>query len=396
MQRLRVIERALSDLSAAEAAMMLELSPRQVFRLKAAVRAHGPQGIVHGNTGRQPAIAKPEDLHNRIIALYRREFFDYNAIHFTEALNEEYSIPISYDTVRRWLLAADISLRQHRANVCHRRRRERKAQFGEMLFLDGSPHHWLGTARPKVTLILATDDATGNPLHGLFALQETLNVCFEVLYQVFRCHGLPGTLYLDKASQFTTTRHGGTHVFQRDDKPTHFELAMRALAIQLIFADSPQARGRGERINGTFQGRLVAELRRKGITESEPATAYLNDTFIPDIVRRFGVKPRNAQPAFRKLQPGVDLRQVLCASTTREVSNDNTITYETRRYQLLPTHRSVCVAGSQVKVQAWFDGSLHVFHERTGEIDIQPAARSPQTTRRTARRPYDILIKDWV
>lgn len=393
MQRLRVIERALSDLSAAEAAVMLGLSPRQIFRLKAAVRARGPQGIVHGNTGRQPAIAKPRVLHSRVIALYRKDFFDYNALHFTETLNEEYSIPISYDTVRRWLLAAEISLRQHRTKVCHRCRRERKARFGEMLFLDGSPHHWLGTARPKVTLMLATDDATGNPLYGLFAPQETLNACFEVLYHVFRRHGLPGTLYLDKAGQFTTTRHGGVYRFQRDDKPTHFEIAMQALAVQLIFANSPQARGRGERINGTFQGRLVAELRRNGITESEPATTYLNDTFIPGIVHRFGVKPRDTRPAFRKLPPGVDLRKVLCASTTREVSNDNTITYEARRYQLLPTHRSVCVTGSQVKVQAWFDGSLHVFHERTGEIDIQPAAISPQTTRRTAIGPHDTFIK---
>jgi len=383
MQRLRVIERALSDLSTTEAAIMLGLSPRQVFRLKAAVRARGPQGIIHGNAGRQPAIAKPKALHSRVIALYRKEFFDYNALHFTQALNEEYAIPLSYDTVRRWLLAADIKLRKHQANVRHRRRRERKARFGEMLFLDGSPHHWLGTTRPKVTLVLATDDATGNPLYGLFAPQETLNACLEVLYHVFQRHGLPGTLYLDRAGQFTTTRHGGSVCFQRDDKPTHFEMAMRTLAIQLIFADSPQARGRGERINGTFQGRLVAELRRKGITQSAPATAYLNDTFIPGIVRRFGVKPRDARPAFRKLPSGVDLRKVLCASTTREVGNDNTISYGARRYQLLPTHRSVCVAGSQVKVQAWFDGSLHVFHERTGEIDIQPAARPTQTTRRT-------------
>jgi len=391
LQKLRVIERTLSDLSVAEAAMMLDLSRRQVFRLKAAVRASGPFGIIHGNTGRPSAIAKPPALHDHVIELYRNEFFDYNATHFTEALNEECGITIGYSTVLRWLRGADISLRQHRANVCHRCRRERRARFGEWLFLDGSPHHWLGLTRPKVTLILATDDATGRPLYGGFFPQETLAGCFEVLYYVFRHHGLPGTLYLDKAGQFTTTRRGGTYRFQRDDQPTHFELAMRALAVHIIFADSPQARGRGERINGTFQGRLVAELRRKGIADPGPATVYLNDTFIPDIARRFGVKPRDPRPAFRKPPEHVDLRTVLCARATREVSNDNTISYGAQEYQLLPTRRSTCIAGSQVQVQEWFDGSVHVFHHRTGELGTRKLPVALQRPRRRSTRPGDIF-----
>jgi len=378
LQKLRVIERALTELSAADAATMLRLSPRQVFRLKAKVRSQGPQGIVHGNTGHQPAIAKPPALHNRVLALYRREFRDYGVTHFVEALHEEYDIPVSYDTARRWLRAAEMGPDPHTVRSHHRHRRERRSRFGEWLFLDGSPHHWFGPDRPKSTLILATDDATGKPLYGLFEPQETLNGCFQVLYHVFQQYGLPGTLYLDRAGQFTTTRHGGTHRFQRDDRPTHFEIAMEALAIQLIFADSPQARGRGERINGTFQRRLVPELRRAGITEREPANAYLNDNFIPGIARRFGVAPRETMPAFRKAPAGLDLRTVLCAKATREVSNDNTISYKAQRYQLLPTPRSACVVGGQVQVQEWFDESVHVFHRLTGEIQTRRLSPRPK------------------
>jgi transposase len=378
LQRLSVIKRALSDLSATGAATMLRLSPRQVFRLKAKVREQGTRGIIHGNTGRRPAIAKPQAIHHRVLTLYRQEFYDYDITHFVEALAEECHVPVSYDTVRRWLRAANLGPHQHRLHVHHRLRRERRPRFGEWLFLDGSPHHWFGPDRPQSTLILATDDATGKPLYGLFAPQETLNACFQVLYHVSLQYGLPGALYLDHASQFTTTRHGGTHRFQRDDKPTHFEIAMQTLAIQLIFADSPQARGRGERINGTFQRRLVPELRRAGITEPEPATAFLNDKFIPGITRRFGVVPKDPRSAFRKPPSHLDLRTVLCAKTPRTVSGDNTISYGSQTYQLLPTRYNVSLVGGHVQVQEWFDGSIHVFHpSRKDEVRIRRVPARP-------------------
>lgn len=370
MVKLRVIERTFSSLSAARAADMLGLSPRQVFRLKAQVRTQGPKGLVHGNTGRIPAIAKPRQLHTKVTSLYRREFHDYNIAHFTETLADEYGIELGYETVRDWLRNAGLGP-PRRESTTHRRRRERRAQFGEMLFLDGSPHPWFGENRPKLTLILATDDATGKPLYGLFESQETLNGCFEALYHVFCLHGLPGVLYLDRASQFTTTRHGGVHRFQRDDKPTHFEIAMQRLTVDLIFADSPQARGRGERINGSFQGRLVAEFRRRGITKPEPATAYLNDVFIPKYARRFGVQPRSPDPAFRTVPKGVDLHTVLCTKARRTVGNDDTISYRGHTYQLLLGKRAPCLFGAKVEVQKWFDDSVHVSYPGVGAIRVR-------------------------
>jgi hypothetical protein len=259
-----------------------------------------------------------------------------------------------------------------------------------MLFLDGSPHLWLGPDLPMLTLMLSTDDATGQPLAGLFAPQETRDACFEVLYHVFCRHGLPNSLYLDRASQFTTTRHGGTHRFQRDDQPTSFEVAMDRLAVQLIFAYTPQARGRGERINGSFQGRLVAELRRADIKTAEAATDYLNRIFIPKYAARFGAKPRNPASAFRKLPPGMDLRTILCAHHYRNVENDNTITLNAVRYQLLPTRRTIQLMASDVDVQEWFDGTLHVFHPRVGAVPARPLPVRPRPVHTTQSMPYDI------
>lgn len=379
--RLRVIETTFADRTARAAAAMLRLSVRQVFRLKARVHADGPGGIIHGNTGRQPANARPDSLRQHVLELHRTLFAKYNDYHFAEALEEEHQIKVPPETIRRWLRAAGIpAKRRHRSQGNHRRRRERRPCFGELVFIDGSPHHWLGPARPRVTLILATDDATGMPLYGQFEPQETLAGCFSVFYHMALRYGLPAALYLDHAGQFTTTRHGGTHVFQRDDRPTHFEVAMQTLAVEIIFANSPQARGRGERINQSFQDRLVAELDHQHITDPTRATAYLNQIFIPRYARRFGVKPRTPDAAFRPIPSGLDLRTVLCARATREVANDNTASYDGQTYQLKPSTRTVRIAGTRVEVQQWFDGSIHFRHQRAGTIPaIQlPAHRRPR------------------
>jgi transposase len=390
MKRYGVIQQTVvAALSTAVAAKMLGLSRRQVFRLKAGVRRHDADGVRHGNYGRTPANAKPPSLRHQVLDIYRKDCFDFNFAHFTETLAEEFAINLSRETVRCWLRAENLGPKQHRGHH-HRRRRERKARFGTMLFLDGSPHLWLGPDLPMLTLILCTDDATGRPLHGLLAPQETRDACFEVLYHVFRRYGLPDSMYLDKASQFTTTRHGGTHRFQRDDQPTGFEIAMDRLAVQLIFAMTPQARGRGERINGSFQGRLVAELRRAGIKTADAATDYLNRIFIPKYANRFGVKPKDPALAFRKLPPGMDLRTILCAHHHRNVENDNTISLHRVRYQLLPSRRTVRLAATDVDAQEWFDGSVHVFHPKAGEVTVFRLPIKPPDRQTNQSRPYDI------
>jgi hypothetical protein len=360
------------DVTAAKVADLLHLSIRQVFRLKAKVQSPGVTSLEHGNRGQRPANARPDRLRQQVVQLYARSYSKpaYNYAHFTEALADEHSIRLSPETVRRWLIEDGQGQEPQRYHH-HRRHRRRCARRGEMLFLDGSPHRWLGTGHPRITLILASDDATGEPCYGLFEPQESRNGCFEVLYHVARQYGLPQVLYLDRAGQFTTTRHGGIHRQQRDDQPTAFEIAMQRLGVKLIFADSPQARGRGERLNRSFQGRLVAELAHQGIQDMSAATVYLNERFIPGYRKRFAVAPRAAEAAFRPVPEGTDLRRTLCAETIRVVTSDNTISMRGFRYQLRPPQSCRTLCFCRVTVQEWFDGTIHVVHPHMGEIPVE-------------------------
>ena len=287
-----------------EAAGVLGISTRQVKRLKAKVGKEGPSGVRHGNRDKPSPKAFPGVIRERVIELAKKKYFDFNFSHLSEMLHEQEGIQISRETLRKWLRPEGFgdTIRRQRK---HRKRRKRSEKEGSMLFLDGSPHLWFGDE--KSTLLLSTDDATGKPLYGLFQKEEDLHGCFKVCENVFRRFGRPSVFYLDRASQFKTTRHKNDPV-----EPTQFQRAMSELGIRLIFAYSPQARGRGERINRSFQDRLVAELRLHNITNVESATKYLNKIFIPKYARLFGVAPEDPNHAFRPVSAGTEIRNILC------------------------------------------------------------------------------------
>jgi transposase len=361
-----------------EAARALGLSRRQVQRLKRRVERDGVLGVVHGKAGRQPANKTPEKIREKAIRLAQTDYAEFNFSHLAEMLAEEHDIELCDQTLRFWLRALGHG-RPRRRLKKHRRRRERKPREGEMLFLDGSPHRWLGEEHPACCLLLCSDDATGKPLWGKFQATEDRDGCFEVAYEVFRRFGLPGQFYLDRASQFTTTRHGGLHVTQGPDTDeTHFERAMHELAVATIFADSPQARGRAERLNGSFQDRLVAELAYKGITDYQGATRYVNRIFIPKYARRFGNPPADTSSAWRPVPAHLELGNVLCARYTRTVANDTTVSMNGRAYQLSPPPRCLHLAKAQIEVRLWFDGTIHFSHPRYGELKARPVATSAE------------------
>jgi transposase len=341
-----------------EAAGALNMSVRQVQRIKGRVKREGPLGIRHGNCDRSSWRTFPAEFRERVIALAHEKYFDFNFSHLSQMLEEQEGIAISRETLRKWLRVegfGDKVRRQRR----HRKRRKRSEKEGHMLFLDGSPHQWFGDE--KSTLLLATDDATGKPLYGLFQKEEDLDGCFQVCREVFTRFGRPTVFYLDRASQFKTTR-----LKSNLPPPTQFERAMSELGIRLIFAYSPQARGRGERINRTFQDRLVAELRLAKITTHEGATRYLNKIFIPKYWRLFGVAPEDPDVAWRALD-NIDLRNILCRRYEAKVNYDNTISANGQTIQLSPTKTRLSFAKALVTVNRWLDGSWHVFHA-SGEV----------------------------
>jgi transposase len=367
--RYQTIKKALAGaLTNQRAANALRRSIRQVQRLKRRVKQKGAAGMIHGNTGRKPHNAIPPSIKEQAIRLASDDYQNYNFSHLADTLAEEHKITISDETLRRWLRPIGLGKAQRRLKK-HRRRRKRREHEGELLFLDGSPHPWFGQDAGEVCLLLASDDATGKPLWGKFQPNEDRNGCFEVCYQVFKKFGLATAFYLDRASQFTTTRHGGTHVQQGPEvEDTHFERAMAQLAIGLIFAHSPQARGRGERLNGSFQQRLVAELIHKGIKDCKTATKYLNQVFIPKYQKRFAQLPVDPRSAWRPVPKELDLKSVLAANHERMVANDNTVSFEAETYQLTPPPGRCHLLHARIQVQEHFDGTIHFLHPKLGEL----------------------------
>ncbi len=366
--KLSIIEQSLKGtITVKRAAEQLELSRRQIYRLRARLMHGGPSKILHGNLGRSPANATKKSVKRKALAVFSewrsRCGMAVNASHLRDILERDHGIKISRQTSWNWLQkqgAVACPRRKRR----HRLRRERECREGSILFLDGSPHRWFGPNERKTTLILCSDDATGKALYGIFTDSEDRDGCFHVAYEVFMKFGLPSKFYLDRASQFVTTRSGKPEL----PPPTEWQRAMRELGIACVFATSPQARGRGERLNGSFQSRLCHELAYRKVKTKKAANRFLNEQFIVEHNQRYAVAAKELNTAWRK-PPARDLRTILCAKATRHVSRDNTVLHSNMKFQLLPHPSGVRFTDRSVEAQDWFDGSIRFFHDRVGLIN---------------------------
>jgi transposase len=297
--RLQVLNGVLTRAwSVKTAASILGLSERQVWRLLAAYREEGAAALAHGNRGRLPANVITAFIREQIIAVARERYQGVNHTHLAELLAEREGLTLSRATVRRLLVSAGLPSPRHRRPPRHRARRQRMPQEGMLLQVDGSHHAWLEDRGPVLTLLLAIDDATGMAAHALFQSGETTQGYLLLMQGVLKRHGIPLALYSDR--HVALVRSGGAfeQVPLTQRKPTQFGRALRELGVTQIFALSPEAKGRVERANGTFQDRLVAELRLAGAATLEEANAVLA-AFLPRFNTRFGVPPAEVGAAYR-------------------------------------------------------------------------------------------------
>ncbi len=310
MRMYEVILRAMSgELTWLQAATILGKSPRSLRRWKARWEKHGHSGLLDQRLGRpsprRAAIAETE----RILRLYRERYFGFNARHFHEIGRREHGFTLSYSFVKGALQKAGL-IRKRRARGRHRLRREARASFGEMLHLDGSEHAWLALCPDeKQTLIAIVDDATKRLLYAQLTDTESTATVMIALRQVMMTHGVPMALYTDRASWAAYTPKAGGPVDK--SKPTQLGRALARLGVEHILAYSPQARGRGERLNRTLQDRLINELRVAGVRGVSSANRYIEKTFIPRYDERFGRAPKEAGSAFVGLGTA-DIDQILC------------------------------------------------------------------------------------
>lgn len=375
--------------SLGEAARLLGISERHGWRLLAAYRVEGMAALVHGNRGRRPAHATPEEVRAQVRAAASGPYDGANFSHITDLLQEREGITLSRATVSRMLRAAGVRSPRPRRPRKYRSRRERYPQEGMLLQIDGSPHRWLGSEGPLLTLVGAVDDATGTVPHALFRKQEDAQGYFLLLDGIIRTKGIPLALYSDRHMIFAVPeREPETLEEQLAGKraPTQFGRALETLGIGLIRAHSPQAKGRIERVWQTFQDRLVIELRLAGAHTLEEANRVLA-VFLPKFNARFGVPAAQAGLAYRPLATDVDLDGILCFQYERTVAADNTVSFAGRSLQLQPDAQRNSYARGRVAVQERLNGQI-VVRYRGQTLLATEAAPSPVTLRaRKGSRP---------
>ena len=302
--------------------MLMGVTTRQTRRILAAYREQGAAAVAHGHRGRRPANATPDAVIADVVHLAKTKYEGANHTHLSELLSERDGIDIGRTTLRRILVNAGLSSPRRRRPPKHRVRRQRMPQEGMLIQMDGSHHPWLGDQAPPFALLIAVDDATGAVVDARFCEQEDSRNYFVLIQGLVQHLGVPVALYTDWHAVFKHTPGSGL-----PGMPTQFSRAMDELGIQMIFARSPQAKGRVERTAGTFQDRLITELRLAGATTIEQANTVL-EQFLPRCNRRFQVSPKYLEPAFRPLDPELRLEQVLCFKHRRRVARDNTVRFQ--------------------------------------------------------------------
>lgn len=378
--RLEVLNRVLEHkLDVGQASRILGVSERHTWRILAAYKEEGAAALAHGNRGRRPVNALDPEVARTVVGLARTRYQGCNHTHLTELLAEREGISLSRSTVRSLLTKAGVPSPRRRRPPRHRVRRERLPQKGMLLQIDGSDHDWLQERGPRLTLVLAVDDATGTYPGALFRKEEDSLGYFLLLRGIIERRGIPLALYSDRHAAFRQVQAplGGSF-----DAPTQFGRAMRELGVTQVFALSPEAKGRIERANGTFQDRLVAELRLAGASTLEEANRVLEE-FLPRMNQRFGVPAAQPGDAYRPVGD-LNLAGVLCFKYRRKVARDNTVKFRWRTLQMLPSRSRPTYAGTQVEVQVHLDGSLVVCHEGRA-IPSQEAPPRPTLLRDRAR-----------
>jgi transposase len=379
-KRLYVLNQIIAGkIVAQQAANLLKCSVRQVRRLLAKYRRDGASALVHGNRGRRPVNRIPRRLVGRVLKLARGPYAGFNQQHFSELLSEREDIQISRSTTRRILSQAGIASPRQRRPAKHRSRRERYPQEGMLVQIDGSPHRWLGRQRDKFTLLAAIDDATGKVLAALFRQQEDAQGYFLLLQSIAEQFGCPLAVYRDRHGVFQRFKKRDlTIAEQLEDQPNHtqFGRLLNELGITSIPAHSPQSKGRIERLFGTFQDRLVSELRLAGASNIDDANRTLLE-FLPRYNRRFAVAPQQAGTVYRRLSPDVTLEALFCFKYRRTVGMDNIVRFGEHRIQIQPDPHRSSYARARVEVQQRMDGSIAVYHSDRCLLTTPAPAEAP-------------------
>jgi transposase len=358
-----------------DAAMRLELSYRHCRRSYKRFREEGDVGLVHRRRGRPSNRSKPQAFKEAVLSRYQERYEGFGPVLAMEKLAEE-GYEIGRETLRRWLIEEGL-WKPCRRVAHHRTRRERKAHFGEMVQMDGSHHQWFEDTQAMSCLMNMVDDATGTTV-ALMDEQESTELAMRTLWQWCERYGIPKTLYTDKKNVYVTKREPTIEEQLAGQEPlTEFGKACAKLDIEIITANSPQAKGRVERKHGVFQDRFVKELRLQGITTITEANKLLQNGFVDTLNRKFARPPLGQTDLHRSAPTKRELREIFCVEKTRVLSRDWTVRCENRLYQILKRNTPLPRPGHKVTVRRLLDGTIRLLY-RDNKLKFkeiaQPAA----------------------
>lgn len=347
------------ELTLVEAGKLMGLSYRQSKRLWRRYQAQGDAGLVHRLRGKPSGRRKPAALRAQVLARYAEErYADFGPTLMAEQLAQE-GLVVDHETLRRWRLAeGQWTVRRRRQK--HRQWRERKPCFGAMVQLDGSHHDWFEGRREPCVLMVMVDDAT-NRLRARFSQEETTRASYDVLEGWVRQHGLPRSLYVDRDSIYRCEGVGSLAEQLAGKAPqTQFGRAMAQLEVELLLANSPQAKGRVERMNGVLQDRLVKALRLAGISNLESANRFLDEEYLPAFERQFARVAASPVDVHRAVPRHLD--EVLSWEEERVVQGDWTVACEGVWYQLDRQHEALSLVRRKVIVRTLRDGQVQLLY----------------------------------
>jgi transposase len=371
--------------TAGEGAELLQLSERHLWRILGAYRQEGVAALVHGNRGRKPINATPDEVKQEMVQLAQGPYDGANYSHLAELWAEREGLQRSRWTVRRVLRAAGVGSSKRRRRMRHRSRRERYPQEGMLLQVDGSRHQWLGADGPWLTLIGGIDDATGTVPYAVFREEEDGQGYLLLVQGVIETKGIPLALYSDHHSIFIqTVKETLEEQLLGRREPTQVGRALEELGIRWIPASSPQAKGRVERLWQTLQDRLCIELRLAGAKTLDEANRVLW-SYLPKFNARFGV-PAGAPGSAYQPGAGLDLGSILCFKYRRTVASDNTVQFGGKTLQVQPTPHRSSYARARVEIQERLDGSIAVAYQGTVLAITEAAPQAITLRARTGPR----------
>ncbi|NKE73737.1 ISNCY family transposase [Candidatus Manganitrophus noduliformans] len=381
-RRLHIIEQVIEKgLTQKQAAAHLGLTDRQIRRLKRRLLEEGERGLCHRSRGRPSNRRTDEKSKRQVLKIYQQEYAGFGPTRAAEKLSERNAIPLSDETLRLWLKAEGIAYPSRKKRP-HRRWRQRRGQLGELLQMDGSHHDWLEGRGPWCVLMAYIDDATSR-VYARFYEYEGTYPAMDSLRRYIQRDGVPLEVYIDKHSTYKSTAKQSEEQQLLDSKPmSQFQRSLQELAVEVIHADSPQAKGRIERLFRTFQDRLVKEMRLEKIASIEEANRFL-EKYLPIYNRRFRVVPLKPGDLHRAAPPARELDRILCLKSERVLRKDWTISYEGKLYQIQKNIRA-----EKICVEEWLDGSLHLSHRGRSlpyteilsrPLKVQPPSERNQT-----------------